>query len=492
MVPKVTSGGASFKGAFRYYLHDKGAETTERIGWVQTENMRTNDPEKAWKVMAFTAQVQERLKEASGQSRAGRKLEKPVFAFSLAWHPEQSPTPDHMLATARKAIAALGLSDHETLIVAHKDEPQKHVHVIVNRVHPITGMAGDVRNSKRKLSDFAREYEREDGKIYCQQREENHRQREAGKPTRYSDRAIAEAWESTTTGKAFVAALEAKGYRMAQGRKRLVVIDPHGKAHNPTRLLPGIKAADIHARLSDVDLSRLPEAEMVAQEQKAEGRQQESERAEAQREQSQPAREQQPQAESQQPKEVAEREPEHAPADPESQKPSFEETFARQAEALVIRHQGQRAALALQHARRVEFSKQKLAQLYDLKTKKESLHVLKQKLQQAPWWKRMLGMTRKDRQAFDDQVKTYRKSVGLYRDKLAGIAHQNHAARVDLATRQEKERRELDVRNDVKSLSQIWIAKEHSPEKAAQHETEMGHLASPASEKTPSGRMRSG
>ena len=144
--------------------------------------MLTQDPDKAWKVMAFTAQVQERLKEASGQSRAGRKLEKPVFAFSLAWHPEQSPTQEHMLATAREAIAIMGLSEHEAVIVSHSDEPQKHVHVIVNRVHPITGLAGDVRNSKRKLSDFALQYERQDGKIYCQQREANRREREAGKP----------------------------------------------------------------------------------------------------------------------------------------------------------------------------------------------------------------------------------------------------------------------------------------------------------------------
>lgn len=135
MIPKITNGGASFRGAFRYYLHDKGAETSSRVAWTQTVNLHTPDAAKAWKVMAYTAQAQERLKEASGQSRAGRKLEKPVFAFSLAWHPEQSPSQEHILDTAQKAIDALGLGEHEAVIVAHTDEPQKHVHVIVNRVH---------------------------------------------------------------------------------------------------------------------------------------------------------------------------------------------------------------------------------------------------------------------------------------------------------------------------------------------------------------------
>jgi len=82
MIPKITKGGSSFKSALQYYLHDKGADTQERVAWAQTENMRTEDPQKAWRVMAYTAKEQDRLKEASGQSRAGRKLEKPVFAYS--------------------------------------------------------------------------------------------------------------------------------------------------------------------------------------------------------------------------------------------------------------------------------------------------------------------------------------------------------------------------------------------------------------------------
>ena len=149
--------------------------------------------------------------------------------------------------------------------MSHRDEPQKHVHVIVNRVHPITGKAGDVRNSKLKLSDFSLAYEREHGKIYCQQREENQRQREQGQPARYRDPHIAEAWETTTTGAAFLAALEAKGYRLAQGRKRLVIMDPHGKAHNPTRHLQGVKAEEVRARLAAVNLTRLPDADAPAQ-----------------------------------------------------------------------------------------------------------------------------------------------------------------------------------------------------------------------------------
>ena len=400
MVPKITEGGGNFKGAFRYYLHDKGADTSIRVAWTHVENMLTQDPEKAWKVMAFTAQVQERLKEASGQSRAGRKLEKPVFAFSLAWHPEQSPTQEHMLATARQAITVLGLSEHETVIVSHSDEPQKHVHVIVNRVHPISGLAGDVRNSKRKLSDFALQYERENGKIYCQQREANNRQREAGEPTRYVDPHLAGAWEKATCGAEFVAALNAEGYSLAQGRNRLVVIDPHGKAHNPTRHLKGVRAKDIYNRLSDLDLTKLPNAAAVQTKVQFQNASQ-------------------------------------------GQEAAIQRQPNLQVEKLRDKHRQEEEALRLQQSRRMKAAKSRLVAFYDLPKRKAALTELRERVQHAPWWKRLLGITRKDRKMLHEQAKQYREDVGKFRGKVAQLEAQNCEVLQGLKNRQGEEQKSL-------------------------------------------------
>jgi hypothetical protein len=449
MVPKITQGGGSFKGAFRYYLHDKGADTSIRVAWTQVENMLTQDPEKAWKVMAFTAQVQERLKEASGQSRAGRKLEKPVFAFSLAWHPEQSPTPEHMLATAREAIASMGLSEHEAVIVSHSDEPQKHVHVIVNRVHPITGMAGDIRNSKRKLSDFALQYEREDGKIYCQQREANHREREAGKPTRYADPHLKDAWARATTGKGFLADLQAKGYVLAQGRKRLVVIDPHGKAHNPTRLVKGIKAKDLHALLSDLDLSTLPDANAVQTKMQFREASQ-NQKTVAPVPQAQPV----PQAKS-------------------------------RIDALKEKHTQDEGALRLQQARRLKSTKSRLVAFFNLRERKVALIQLQERVKTAPWWKRLLGLTRRDRKTLSDQAQQYRADVAKFREKVAQVEGQNHEALAALQNRQAEEQNGLS--NHIVKLSL-----EFSKAVNQKHKTREGlsHDFDSALTETPSQRLR--
>jgi Relaxase/Mobilisation nuclease domain len=186
MVPAITAGGRSFKGAALYYLHDKRqpgeAErlTTERIAWVETINLPTGDPERAWRIMAHTALAQAELKAAAGVKSTGRKLTKPVFAYSLAWHPDEKPTKEDQLEAARASLEAQGLDQHQAVIVCHDDEPQAHIHVFANRVHPITGKAATLSNSKLKLSQWAQDYERKRGKVYCPQRVDNNARRKHG------------------------------------------------------------------------------------------------------------------------------------------------------------------------------------------------------------------------------------------------------------------------------------------------------------------------
>jgi len=111
MVPKLHPKGSSFKGAAAYLLHDKGrASSAERLAWVETRNLATNEPEVAWRVMAATAMDQARLKEAAGIKKTGRKSKKSVLHFSLSWHEEEGEllSREEMLRAASGAIAALG------------------------------------------------------------------------------------------------------------------------------------------------------------------------------------------------------------------------------------------------------------------------------------------------------------------------------------------------------------------------------------------------
>lgn len=181
MVPRVTSKGCSFKGAGAYFLHDLGkAKTAERVAFTHTVNLLTDDPDKAIKVMAWTAAHAEELKQLAGQKATGRKAQNPVYTYVLAWSPDQDPSSAHMVAFGMRSLERLNLAEHEALFVAHSDTDHKHLHVIVNRVHPVTGVMAKMSHDHLQLSRLAQEYEQETGHIYCHERVRNNRARALG------------------------------------------------------------------------------------------------------------------------------------------------------------------------------------------------------------------------------------------------------------------------------------------------------------------------
>jgi Relaxase/Mobilisation nuclease domain len=180
VVPRITSKGKSFKGAGAYFLHDLKAQTTERVAFTHTENMLTNDPDVALKVMAWTAEHARELKEISGQKLTGRQAENPVYTYCLAWAPDQNPDQAHMIAFGRRSLKVLGLADHEAVFIAHNDTDHLHLHVIANRVHPETGLMAKMSQDRLALSRLAQSYEQETGQVYCHARVANNEKRERG------------------------------------------------------------------------------------------------------------------------------------------------------------------------------------------------------------------------------------------------------------------------------------------------------------------------
>lgn len=181
----VATQGTSFRGAFLYHLHDKRREgettrlTSERVAWTYTRNLATDDPEKAWRIMAFTAQHQREIKAVAGEALSGPRCRKPVYSLVLAWDPSQTPSKDEMLHAAESALKTLRMHDRQAVIVCHDDEPQKHIHILVNRVCHLTGRTAAIKRDWLRLSQWAERYERETGQVFCDLRvNHNHRRRQ--------------------------------------------------------------------------------------------------------------------------------------------------------------------------------------------------------------------------------------------------------------------------------------------------------------------------
>lgn len=170
MNPSAASKGASFAGAVGYITHDVGRGTAERVDFTEVLNMRTKDPAKAAKVMAWTTMHAGELKEAAGIKATGRKTTNPVYHFSLNWEPGETIPHKEMVTAAKSSLAALGYENHEAVFAVHTDKAHQHIHIVVNRINPETGKTHNPNNDYEALQRWAYQYEKDRGRVVCLER----------------------------------------------------------------------------------------------------------------------------------------------------------------------------------------------------------------------------------------------------------------------------------------------------------------------------------
>ena len=157
--------GRSFHGLLAYILHDlQHASTSERVMVTAMFNLLAGTLDLA------ADEVRDMMRRALAERRTGQRPDRLAFHFILSWHPEDHPTAAHMIETARSALAALGLGEHQAVIAGHDDTDKPHVHVAVNIIHPETGKAAKLGWRHRTMSRWAAAYERQQGVIRCPKR----------------------------------------------------------------------------------------------------------------------------------------------------------------------------------------------------------------------------------------------------------------------------------------------------------------------------------
>lgn len=295
MTPHINPRGSSFKGLTNYLLYghrENMTETPERVKWSATGNMYTDDIEKAAKVMACTAMSAEDLKRANGGFLGGAQSEgKPVYHESLSWRVGDKPSDEHMRETAIDFLKNQGLDKHEYYMIAHNDTEHYHVHIVVNLVDPQTGLTKRLGKDYDAASLWASEYERNsEYGIQSKQREENRELREAVSndqasylKTRQTKQEVSEkitaAFQNSDGGQAFKNALEHEGFQLAQSKGRAaLLVDEAGEIYAFNRqikfddvsLSRKEKNQAIRAKLNGVDLNGLPDAEVIAEQLRAE------------------------------------------------------------------------------------------------------------------------------------------------------------------------------------------------------------------------------
>jgi len=141
-----------------------------------------------------------------------------------------------MVAAVEAAVSHLGLSDHEHVICGHGDRAHPHVHCIVNLINPLTGLKANMWGSKKKIQEWAHDYDPHRSERLTPQRAQNVKRRRSKRRSQYKDPVIGGAFRKAKSLKEFSELLKLEGYRLARGR-RLIVVTRSGRIENPRRHL---------------------------------------------------------------------------------------------------------------------------------------------------------------------------------------------------------------------------------------------------------------
>ena len=182
MIPRLHDSGRGVGGLADYTLHDKPSlieedghvkypTTSARVAWTESLGLPDIDPELMVRCMQGVVADAPILKQRAGVSGRGRKLTTPYGHISLNWGPDENPSKQEMVGTARQALSEIGITRrHYALLIAHTDTDHPHVHVVFCRVSPETGRAAKLSHSGRQLSTWAERWEREHGGIRIENR----------------------------------------------------------------------------------------------------------------------------------------------------------------------------------------------------------------------------------------------------------------------------------------------------------------------------------
>lgn len=249
----IINGGARSSGGF-FAKHLMKAEENERVEIKEIRGLYAEDLPEAFREMRLLA--------------VGSKAE------NYFYHANVNPREDEQLTAAQWEQTAdtlernLGLTDHPRVIIEHSKNGRTHQHIVWSRVDMDTGTVTPATDNYYIHTQTARELEqafnlapvplplppeRDRFKDW-----ESFRGQDSGIDPKEMKAEITALWQQSDGGRAFQAAIEEKGYLLAKGDRRdFILIDPIGDIHSLARRIDGAKAANIRAKMGDLDRDSL-------------------------------------------------------------------------------------------------------------------------------------------------------------------------------------------------------------------------------------------
>ncbi|MEQ1864541.1 MAG: relaxase/mobilization nuclease domain-containing protein [Micropepsaceae bacterium] len=255
----IISGGSRSNWRF-FAKHLTNAQDNERVELIELRGVAGDN-------------VREALREMDA-------LASGTHCRNFFYHADINPREGERLAPEQWEQAVdtleknLGLEGHSRFVVEHEKHGRTHRHVIWSRIDVDTMTAVSDSYDFRKHQLTARMLEHEFGQepvpgVYDQvegkqpkrrpKSWETFRGKKSGIDPAQVKAEVSAVWRECDSGRAFKAAIEERGYLLCQGDRRdFCLIDQAGQDHSLARRIEGVKAAEVRARLGDLDRSALP------------------------------------------------------------------------------------------------------------------------------------------------------------------------------------------------------------------------------------------
>jgi hypothetical protein len=228
--------------------------------------MRTDDNEhvRVHELRGFAADdLRGAFQETEAISR-GTKCRQYLFSLSLSPPEDARVSVQDFEATIDRIEGRLGLDGQPRAIVFHEKEGRRHAHCVWSRIDAATMTARPLPFFKNRLMEVSRDLYLEHGwrmpngiaakgnrnptNFTLAEWQQAKRQ---GMDPRWTKEAVQACWKQSDNRASFERSLESKGFFLAKGDRRgLVVVDHMGEVHALARVLD-LKTKDVRARLGD-------------------------------------------------------------------------------------------------------------------------------------------------------------------------------------------------------------------------------------------------
>lgn len=256
--------GKSRSGPGALAMHLGNAEKNERISLIETKGTVATDLRGALVEMDALA--------------AGTNCQKPLYHAAISPEPPHRLTPEQREEAVNALEQKLGLDGHARLVVLHEKLGREHIHVVWSRIEVENMRSVSDSHNYRKHEEVSRDLEQRFGHERVQgahaerddvarpdrtpSRAELRQEERTGITGKEVKREVTEAFRMSDNAEAFKAALEDKGYILAQGDRRdFVVVDRAGGVHSLARRIEGVKAKELREFMAPIDRESLPTVE---------------------------------------------------------------------------------------------------------------------------------------------------------------------------------------------------------------------------------------